>query len=210
MIVSVMSLIGTGKSTLVNKLASNNSYTVFEEPVDNNPFLSDYYKDPNRWSFTLQVYYLWERYKQVQEAFMKSMKGETVILDSSIYSDFAFAMLQHNRGYFTDDEYNTYTNMHRIITAQTAYPDITIWLQLSEEQTLERIKERSRDCESEIPLKYLKSLNKAYQSVLEKLSKHTNIITIDATPNADIVYENVNQVINSYSASIKNDEMNYV
>lgn len=210
MIVSIMSLIGTGKSTLVNKLASNNNYTVFEEPVDNNPFLSDYYKDPNRWSFTLQVYYLWERYKQVQEAFMKSMKGETVILDSSIYSDFAFAMLQHDRGYFTDDEYNTYTNMHRIITAQTAYPNITIWLQLSPEQTLERIKERSRDCESEIPLKYLKSLNKAYQTVLEKLSKHTNIITIDATPSADIVYENVNQVINNYSASIKNNEMNYV
>jgi len=210
MIVSILGLIGTGKSTLVNKLASNNSYTVFEEPVDSNPFLSDYYKDPNRWSFTLQVYYLWERYKQVQEAFMKSMKGETVILDSSIYSDFAFAMLQHDRGYFTDDEYNTYINMHRIITTQTAYPDITIWLQLSPEQTLERIKERSRDCESEIPLKYLKSLNKAYQTVLEKLSKHTNIITIDATPNADIVYENVNQAINSYSASVKNDEMNYV
>jgi deoxyadenosine kinase len=210
MIVSILGLIGTGKSTLVNKLASNNSYTVFEEPVDSNPFLSDYYKDPNRWSFTLQVYYLWERYKQVQEAFMKSMKGETVILDSSIYSDFAFAMLQHDRGYFTDDEYNMYTNMHRIITAQTAYPDVVIWLQLSPEQTLERIKERSRDCESEIPLKYLKSLNKAYQTVLEKLSKHTSIITIDATPNADIVYENVNQAINSYNTSIKNDEMNYV
>lgn len=210
MIVSILGLVGAGKSTLVNKLAKSNNYTVFEEPVDSNPFLSDYYKDPNRWSFTLQVYYLWERYKQVQEAFMKSMKGETVILDSSIYSDFAFAMLQHNRGYFTDDEYNTYTNMHRIITAQTAYPDITIWLQLSPEQTLERIKERSRDCESEIPLKYLKSLNKAYQSVLEKLSKHTTIITIDATPNADIVYENVNQAINNYSASVKNDEMNYV
>jgi len=210
MIVSILGLIGTGKSTLVNKLASNNSYTVFEEPVDSNPFLSDYYKDPNRWSFTLQVYYLWERYKQVQEAFMKSMKGETVILDSSIYSDFAFAMLQHDHGYFTDDEYNTYINMHRIITAQTAYPDVVIWLQLSPEQTLERIKERSRDCESEIPLKYLKSLNKAYKTVLEKLSKHTNIITIDATPNADIVYENVNQAINSYSASVKNDEMNYV
>lgn len=210
MIVSVMALIGAGKSTLVNKLASNNNYTTFEEPVDNNPFLRKYYKDPNRWSFTLQVFYLWEKYKQAQEAFMKSMKGETVVLDSSIYSDFAFAMLQYGRGYFTDDEYNTYSNMHKIIAAQTAYPDLVIWLQLSQEQTLERIKERSRHYESEIPLKYLKNLSTAYQLVLEKLSKHTTIITVDATPSADIVYENVNQAINDYRASINNNEMKYV
>ena len=210
MIVAICGLIGAGKSTLVSKLKSLNNYTVFEEPVDSNPFLSDYYKDPNRWSFTLQVYYLWERYKQAQEAFIKSMKGETVILDSSIYSDFAFAMLQHNRGYFTDDEYNTYTNMHKIIATQTAYPDITIWLQLSPEQTLERIKERSRDCESEIPLKYLKSLNKAYQSVLEKLSKHTNIIKIDATCDANTVYGTVNSIISDSKSSINELELNYV
>lgn len=203
MIVSIMSLIGTGKSTLVNKLASNNKYSVFEEPVDDNPFLSKYYKDPSRWSFTLQVFYLWERYKQVQEAFMKSMKGETVILDSSIYSDFAFAILQHDRGYFTDDEYNTYINMHKIIAAQTAYPELVVWLQLSPEQTLERIRERDRGCESEMQLNYLKSLNKAYQLVLENLSKRTDIVTIDATHSADAVYENVNQVINSYNCSIK-------
>ena len=210
MIVAICGLIGAGKSTLVNKLKDLNNYTVFEEPVDSNPFLNDYYKDPNRWSFTLQVYYLWERYKQAQEAFIKSMKGETVILDSSIYSDFAFAMLQHNRGYFTDDEYNTYTNMHKIIATQTAYPDITIWLQLSPEQTLERIKERSRDCESEIPLKYLKSLNKAYQSVLEKLSKHTNIIKIDATCDANTVYETVNSIISDSKLSTNKFELNYV
>lgn len=210
MIVSILGLIGTGKSTLVNKLLQNNSYTVFEEPVDNNPFLSDYYKDPARWSFTLQVYYLWERYKQAQEAFMRSMKGETVILDSSLYSDFAFAMLQHNEGYFTDDEYNTYLNMHKIITAQTAYPDITIWLQLSPEQTLERIKKRSRDCESCIPIEYLKSLYVAYQIILNKLSKHTSIIEIDAQSSADEVYESVNMVINDYKRTIDENELSYV
>lgn len=210
MIVSVLGLIGSGKSTLVNKLANTNNYSVFEEPVDNNPFLSDYYEDPNRWSFTLQIYYLWERYKQSQEAFIKSMRNETVILDSSLYSDFAFAMLQHNRGYFTDSEYSTYLNMHKIITAQTAYPDITVWLQLNPEQTLERIKKRSRDCESSISLKYLKSLDSTYQIVLEKLSKHTNIISIDATQSADKVYETANRIINDYRDSLKSDELDYV
>lgn len=210
MIVSILGLIGTGKSTLIKKLAANDHYTVFEEPVDHNPFLSDYYKDPTRWSFTLQVYYLWERYKQTQEAFMRSMNGEIVALDSSLYSDFAFARLQHNAGYFTDDEYKTYLNMHRIIASQTAYPDITIWLQLTPEQTLERIKKRSRECESSIPIKYLNDLYDSYQVVLDKLSKHTEIVTIDAQPDADTVYKNVSKVIDSHVDHINEFDMTYV
>ena len=210
MIVAVGGLIGTGKSTLVNKLANNNGYTIFEEPVDSNPFLVDYYKDPARWSFTLQVYYLWERYKQAQEAHMRSLKGETVVLDSSLYSDFAFALLQHNEKYFTDDEYKTYLNMHKIIASQTAYPELFIWLSITPEQTLERIKTRSRDCESSIPIEYLRNLYIAYKSVLEKLSKHTTIITVDAQPDADTVYNNVNKIINNYKETLNENELNYV
>lgn len=210
MIVSIISLIGVGKSTLVNKLSTINKYSVFEEPVDNNPFLVDYYKDPTRWSFTLQVYYFWERYKQSQEAFMKSMRGETVVLDSSLYSDFAFAILQHKGGYFTNDEYKTYLNMHKIIAAQTAYPDLVVFLKLSPEQALERIKKRSRDCESNIPIDYLKNLESAYKIVLDKLSKHTKIVVVDARPDENDVYDSVNKIINDYRDSLSESDLQYV
>lgn len=210
MIINATGMIGVGKSTLVNKLATINKYSVFEEPVDNNPFLVDYYKDPYRWSFTLQVYYFWERYKQSQEAFMKSMRGETVVLDSSLYSDFAFAILQHKDGYFTDDEYKTYLNMHKIIAAQTAYPDMIVYLQLSPEQALERIKKRSRDCESNIPIEYLKNLESAYEIVLDKLSKHTKIVVVDARPNENDVYDVVNKIINDYKNSLSESDLQYV
>lgn len=210
MIVAICGLIGAGKSTLVNKLKDLNNYTVFEEPVDNNPFLSCYYDNPSRWSFTLQVYYLWERYKQAQEAYMRSLKGETVILDSSLYSDFAFAMLQYKSMYFTYDEYRTYLNMHSIIATQCAYPDLFIWLELSPEQTLKRIEKRSRECESSIPINYLNDLYDAYNDVLKKLNKHTNIIKVDATHDADTVYETVNSIINNSSSSINELELNYV
>lgn len=210
MIVAVSGLIGTGKSTLVNKLKNENNYTVFEEPVDNNPFLSDYYKDSKRWSFTLQVYYLWERYKQMVEAHMRSMNGETVILDSTLYSDLAFAILQYKSGYFTEDEYKTYLNMNKIIASQTAYPELLIWLDLSAEKTLERINNRSRECESNIPLSYLKDLRQSYDKVFEKLRKRTDIITIDAQPDADTVYESVNKVINSYKEKFNKNDIDYV
>lgn len=210
MIICVSGLIGAGKSTLVNKLASNNNYTIFEEPVDSNPFLTDYYKDPARWSFTLQVYYLWERYKQAQEAFMRSIRGETVVLDSSLYSDFAFAILQHESGYFNDSEYKTYLNMHKIVASQTAYPELFIWLGLTPEHTFERIKKRSRDCESSIPIEYLRNLDKAYKTVLNKLSKHTNIIAVDAQPDADTVYKSVNNIINDYREKLNKDDLTYV
>lgn len=210
MIVCVTGLIGAGKSTLVNNLKSKNNYTVFEEPVDNNPFLIDYYKDPARWSFTLQTYYLWERYKQSQEAFMRSMRGETVILDSTIYSDMAFALVQKWSSYFTNEEFNSYMNMHKIITAQTAYPDALLYLQLSPEETNERIKKRSRDCESGIPIKYLEDLNNAYKIVLDNLSKHTNIIYIDARSSADDVYKEVNSIINKMASTDNCYELKYV
>ena len=57
-----------------------------------------------------------------------------------------------------------------------------VYLQLSPEQALERIKKRSRDCESNIPIEYLKNLESSYETVLDKLSKHTKIVVVDARP----------------------------
>lgn len=200
MYVSIAGLIGSGKSTLVNNLVSNNNYYGFNEPVDNNPFLSKYYNDPKRWAYTLQTFYLWERYKQSTEAFIRSMNGETVVMDSSLYSDMAFAIVQYRLGYFNKDEYNTYNTMHKIITAKTPYPDVFVWLSLPVDETLNRIKQRSRECESGISVDYLISLNEAYDEVLNKLCKHTDIIRINARQSASMVYEDVSNVIEQYKA----------
>lgn len=210
MLVAICGLIGSGKSTLVSNLANKFGYSSYQEPVDNNPFLSQYYTDPKRWSFTLQVYYLWERYKQMCEAHMKSLNGEIVILDSTIYSDMAFALLQKQSGYFTKDEYATYLNMHKIIAAQTAYPDVLFFLQLSTEETAERIKMRSRDCESGIPIKYLEDLNAVYKTILDKLSKRTEVIYIDARKSADEVCAEVNSIIEDRVIADRLDELKYV
>lgn len=198
MIITCCGLIGAGKSTLTNKLSTINNYTLFEELVNCNPFLESYYDDPKRWSFTLQTYYLWERYKQAQESFMRSLRGETVIIDSSIYSDMAFAMVQKELGYFTDSEYETYLNMHKILATQLAYPDVILWLELQPDKTIERIKKRSRDCESGISVEYLTLLYNAYHELFNKLSKHVDIISINAEQSIEGVYNEANSIINKH------------
>lgn len=206
MYIAVAGLIGAGKSTLVDKLAQNGC-TVFEEPVNNNPFLSLYYDDPCRWSYTLQTYYLWERYKQSQEAYYRSLRGETTVVDSSIYSDMAFAIVQKRSKFFTAEEFETYLNMHKIIASQLAYPDMFIWLHLSTELALDRIKQRSRECELDIPIGYLHELSAAYDEVLDRLNKHTHVVIIDASKSVENVYSQVSTAISNHRLGINN--LNY-
>lgn len=210
MFISVCGLIGSGKSTLVDNLADKNKFISYREPVESNPFLELYYKDPKRWSYAMQVNLLFTRYKQSQEAYLRSSNGETTIIDSSIYSDMAFALVQRRSGYFTNEEYLSYLNMHKVIASQTAYPDVMFWLELNPTETMERIKKRSRDCESGIPIEYLNNLYDAYKEVLDKVKQHTDVITVDAKPDAYSVYAFVSNIINNYKSNTNVYDLKYL
>ena len=198
MFITILGLIGSGKSTLVSNLAKSGNYIEYQEPVESNPFLELYYQDPHRWSYAMQVNLLFERYKQSQEAFLRSSRGEDTIIDSSIYSDAAFALVQRQSGYFTDKEYLSYINMHKVIAAQTAYPDITFFLKADINTIIQRINSRARACESSIQKDYLLSLMNAYDIILNDLKRHTDIVYIDANKSIDEVYLDVKNIINSY------------
>lgn len=197
MIVAIEALIGTGKTTLTNSLCDKHGYTRFLEPVESNPYLEKYYSDPHRWSYTMQTHLLWERYKMFQEAYFRSLRGETCILDRSPQGDYAFALVQKHDGYFTDDEFKSYTSMCNVLHNCMADCDLVIWLELSPEKTLERIKKRCRECECSIPIKYLSHLYEAYQTVLESLEKRTKVVRIDASVTADEVLSITEDLIDS-------------
>lgn len=209
MIVAVMGLIGSGKSSLVNALKNTGKYTVFMEPTKEsegsteNPFLDDYYKDPSRWAFTMQTFLLFERYKQFQEAHYRSLRNEDCIIDSAYYSDFAFALVQHDDGYFTEKEYSAYINMHQALQPNLVYPDVTVYLDLSPEDTLERIKLRSRNCETSILIDYLCHLKKAYDKVLAALEKRCKVVRIDARESKEKVLHEVESVISDTRKEIE-------
>lgn len=145
----------------------------------------------------MQTHLLWERYKMFQEAYFRSLKGETCILDRSPQGDYAFALVQKHDGYFTDDEFKSYTSMCNVLHNYMADCDLAIWLELSPEKTLERIKKRCRECECNIPIEYLSHLYEAYQTVLESLEKRTKVVRIDASVTADEVLSITEDIIGS-------------
>lgn len=82
--IAIAGNIGSGKTTLTKLLANRYGWTPRFEPVDNNPYLEDFYNDMNRWSFNLQIYFLNKRFKEVVEI---SQSNDTIIQDRTIYED---------------------------------------------------------------------------------------------------------------------------
>ena len=83
--IAIAGNIGSGKTTLTKMLAQRYGWTPRFEPVDNNPYLDDFYKDMNRWAFNLQIYFLNKRFKEVVEI---ANSPETIIQDRTIFEAF--------------------------------------------------------------------------------------------------------------------------
>lgn len=66
--IAIAGNIGSGKTTLTKMLAKRYGWKANFEPVDNNPYLADYYKDMERWSFNLQIYFLNKRFHDVVQS----------------------------------------------------------------------------------------------------------------------------------------------
>ena len=178
MLIAISGIIGAGKSTLTHALEGIKFY----EPVDSNPYLNLYYKNPERWCFPMQMHLLYERWKMCQAAFWASRQGKDAILDRSIYEDWAFASLGYQSGYMSELEYQTYCKTHELLTSEyIAFPDLVIHLACDIETAQTRIAERSRGCESGISDEYLHKLQHEYEQLLPALSHKTRVVYIPAT-----------------------------
>eukprot|EP00800_Vazella_pourtalesii_P006377 TRINITY_DN1818_c0_g1_i2.p1 TRINITY_DN1818_c0_g1~~TRINITY_DN1818_c0_g1_i2.p1 ORF type:complete len:271 (-),score=43.74 TRINITY_DN1818_c0_g1_i2:105-887(-) len=191
--ISISGLIGAGKTTLATKLAEKMSLPCFYEPVIDNAYLSDFYKDPQRYSFPLQVYLLNRRFQQHQQIIWQGQGG---IQDRTIYEDSLFAKVLKDDGLMQDREYQTYrslfSNMSNfIITQRHPYrlvsltdttskkPNLIIHLDVQPEESKRRIETRNRDCESGITLDYLQRLYSAYESFIKDISRIIPVIRVN-------------------------------
>ena len=166
--IAIAGNIGTGKSSLVEFLTRTYGIQPFYEPNDENPYLPDFYKDMNRWAFHSQLYFLSNKFRMHQQ--LEQVAG-VVVLDRTIYEDAEiFATALHDMRNFTGRDWDTYWNFYQIILDAIRPPDLMIYLRCSMRTLRQRIRLRGREMENDIPLAYLKRLERLYENWLGSYS----------------------------------------
>ncbi len=167
--IAIAGNIGSGKTTLTTKLAKHYSWQAHYEDVENNPYLNDFYKDMQRWSFNLQVYFLNSRFRQIINI---RESGQKYIQDRTIYEDaFIFAPNLHAMGLMSSRDFENYQEIFNLMDSFIKSPDLLVYLRASVPTLVEQIQKRGRDYENSIRLDYLTRLNERYEAWIGNYNK---------------------------------------
>lgn len=176
--IAIAGNIGSGKTTLTTLLSKHYGWEPQFEDVDDNPYLNDFYKDMQRWSFNLQIYFLNSRFGQVQEIH----KGDKdVIQDRTMYEDaHIFAPNLHAMGLMSTRDFENYQSLFKLMNNFIPAPNLLIYLRSSVSNLVEQIQKRGRDYENSIRIDYLSRLNERYEAWISSYDQgHLLIIDVD-------------------------------
>lgn len=176
--IAISGLIGAGKTTLATALGECMKLPVFHEPVDDNPYLSLFYKDMKEHAFAMQIHLLNERFQQQQQIVWQN-KG--AVQDRSIYEDSVFAEMLCKSGLMSELNYETYQSLFKHMSNFMRRPTLIVYLYVTPEQALARIRSRARSCEDGITIEYLRALYESYEKFITEISKTIMVIRIDNT-----------------------------
>ncbi len=198
--IAIAGNIGSGKTTLTQLLAKHYKWDQLQEAVDNNPYLFDFYKDMQRWSFNLQIFFLNSRFEQLLEI---RRSGRNVIQDRTIYEDaFIFAPNLHAMGLMTTRDFENYFRLFQNMDSAITPPDLLIYLRASVPNLVKQIAERGREYENGISIDYLKRLNERYEAWISTYDKG-KLLIIDVDDNAfHVKPDDLGRIIRSIDAEI--------
>jgi deoxyadenosine/deoxycytidine kinase len=188
--VAIAGNIGVGKTTLTHALAQQLGWRSYFEPVIDNPYLDDFYKDMSRWSFHLQVYFLSKRFesqRSIETANLSCVQDRTIYEDVEI-----FATTLHNRGHLVGRDWENYRQLFETMTSFLRPPDLIIYLRCNVDTLIKRIRARGRDSEINISREYLEELNDAYEKWYKRAAHQFRIEMLDTGHEQDL---NADQVL---------------
>ncbi len=181
---------GAGKSTLVEFLHLTYGVQPFYEPNDENPYLQDFYKDMKSWAFQSQLYFLSNKFRLHQEL---DRQAGVVALDRTIFEDaeiFATALYQMRK--ISKRDWMTYMGFYEAILDAIQPPDLMIYLRCTMRTLRKRIRLRGRAMESDVPLSYLKRLDRLYESWIS--SYEMSDVLVLETDDMDYIHDLVHQL----------------
>ncbi len=189
--------IGTGKTSLTERIGARLGWKTAFESVSDNPYLPDFYRDMKTWSFHLQVFFLGHRADQYLDLAREPISA---ILDRSIYEDaYIFARALHHMGNLTERDYKAYRKLYELVVKNLPAPDLLIYLRAPIEILMKRIQERARNIETGISAEYLTLLDSYYDDWLQNfdlcpvLTIQTDDLDFVNKPHTlDIIVERIN------------------
>ncbi|MBT3518617.1 MAG: deoxynucleoside kinase [Candidatus Marinimicrobia bacterium] len=182
--------IGVGKTSLANLMAKELTARLVLEEFDENPFLPDFYKDPERYAFQTQLFFLLQRYRQQQELRQVDMFQKLLVTDYMFVKDRLFASLNLN-----EKEMSLYDTVANFLERNIIKPDLVIYLQADTETLMKNISNRGRSMETEITYEYIDALSQVYTEYFFRY-QDTPLVIIN-TNNIDFVHneEDLKEVI---------------
>ncbi len=159
--IAVAGNIGVGKSTLVAMLSKRLGWEPFYEPVTENPYLADFYRDMPTWAFHSQIFFLTKRLQAHRQI---TLRPGSVIQDRSVYEDAEiFAYNLYAQGVMNPRDYASYHALYEVLCEFLPPPDLVVYLRASVDTLLQRISRRGRAYERTIQTDYLAQLNERYE-----------------------------------------------
>jgi len=170
--ITVEGPIGIGKTTLSKAISEHFQYEILREIVDENPFLGKFYEDIDEWSFQTEMFFLCNRYKQLEDIEKKFLaKQQPVVADYHIFKNLIFAQRS-----LKDEQYKKYLSIFNILTNDMPVPNMVIYLHASLDTLLTRIQKRGREIEKNINPLYLEQLATDYHHFMQQFQQtHPNV-----------------------------------
>ena len=183
--------IGVGKTSLAKLMSTRLGARLVLEEFEENPFLPDFYIDPERYGFQTQLFFLLQRYRQQQELRQVDMFQNLLVTDYMFVKDRLFASLNLN-----EKEMHLYDTVANLLERNIIKPDLVIYLQANTDTLMKNISLRGRDMEKDIAFDYIDALNQVYTEYFFRY-QDTPLVIIN-TSNIDFVNnsKDLDEIIN--------------